>query len=277
MPFFPQAEYQCGPAALATVLVHAGRDVTPDMLAPQVYLPGRQGSLQLELIAATRRQDLLPYLLDESIDAIVASLRAGDPVLVLQNLGVPSLPTWHYAVVVGIDPDRKRVVLRSGTERRYSMRLGRFTQSWDWGGRWALVPVEPGAPPEWAQPERFLSAAAGLEEIGRLAPAESAYRAAVARWPEAHLAWLGLGTVAYRRGDRQSAVREWRRAAHLAPESVATLNNLATVYAELGCKALARKTAERAVAAAADGPLAAAASRTLEAVLTEPEGQCGIN
>ena len=28
-PFFPQEEYQCGPAALATVLKAKGRDITP--------------------------------------------------------------------------------------------------------------------------------------------------------------------------------------------------------------------------------------------------------
>ena len=49
VPFFPQEEYQCGPAALATVLTWTGVNVTPAELAPQVYLPERQGSLQLEI------------------------------------------------------------------------------------------------------------------------------------------------------------------------------------------------------------------------------------
>ena len=53
-PFFPQSDYQCGPAALATVLAADGVDVTADQLVSEVYLPGRRGSLQVELIAATR-------------------------------------------------------------------------------------------------------------------------------------------------------------------------------------------------------------------------------
>src|SRR3569623_3188919 len=48
VPFFPQERYQCGPAALATVLASSGAAVTADELAPQVYLPARQGSLQPE-------------------------------------------------------------------------------------------------------------------------------------------------------------------------------------------------------------------------------------
>ncbi|MET0987939.1 MAG: hypothetical protein ABW034_21275, partial [Steroidobacteraceae bacterium] len=60
VPFFPQAEYQCGPAALATVLEAAGVATTPDALVPIVYLPARKGTLQTELVAATRRFDRIP-------------------------------------------------------------------------------------------------------------------------------------------------------------------------------------------------------------------------
>ena len=41
--------------ALATVLGAAGIGRTPEQLAPQVYLPQRQGSLQVELLGASRR------------------------------------------------------------------------------------------------------------------------------------------------------------------------------------------------------------------------------
>src|SRR5690606_15890104 len=55
VPFFAQDEYQCGPAALATVLVADGVEVTPEELVDQVYVPARQGSLQIEMLAAPRR------------------------------------------------------------------------------------------------------------------------------------------------------------------------------------------------------------------------------
>src|SRR5207237_9306004 len=47
VPFFPQDEYQCGPAALATVLASSGVKVTPEELVAQVYIPERKGSLQI--------------------------------------------------------------------------------------------------------------------------------------------------------------------------------------------------------------------------------------
>ena len=63
VPFHAQREYQCGPAALAMLLGQSGVSLTPDALVPEVYLPGRAGSLQPELIAAVRRHDRVAYVL----------------------------------------------------------------------------------------------------------------------------------------------------------------------------------------------------------------------
>ena len=113
-PFFPQEDYQCGPAALAAALVHAGRDATPELLLPQVYLPGRKGSLQAEMLAATRRQELVAFVLAPRLEDLLRELAAGTPVLVLQNLAPWPVDVWHYAVVVGYDHDKGEVILRSG-------------------------------------------------------------------------------------------------------------------------------------------------------------------
>ena len=37
VPFFPQRDYQCGPAALATVFNYAGLAVDPEALIVEVY------------------------------------------------------------------------------------------------------------------------------------------------------------------------------------------------------------------------------------------------
>ena len=87
-PFYPQERYQCGPAALATVLDKSGAAVSLEEIVDRVYLPGRQGSLQFELMAATRTEGRLPYVIDASLAAVWRELEQGRPVLVLQNLGV---------------------------------------------------------------------------------------------------------------------------------------------------------------------------------------------
>ena len=86
-PFFPQVTHQCGPAALATVLGASGVETTPEALVDAVYVPGLHGSLQVELLAASRRAGRIPYPVGPALDALIAEIDAGRPVLVLQNLG----------------------------------------------------------------------------------------------------------------------------------------------------------------------------------------------
>ena len=111
VPFFPQEEYQCGPASLATVIASSGVSVTPDSLVSQVYLPGRQGSLQAELLGATRRHGLVAYVLAPRLDDLLRELAAGTPVLVLENLVFDWYPVWHYAVAIGYDLDREEILI----------------------------------------------------------------------------------------------------------------------------------------------------------------------
>ena len=51
-PFFAQSRYQCGPAALATMLAYRRVSVVPDDLTDKVYLPKREGSVTVEMEAA---------------------------------------------------------------------------------------------------------------------------------------------------------------------------------------------------------------------------------
>lgn len=166
-PFFPQTRYQCGPTALATVLNARGVTVTPDELVPRVYLPAREGSLQAEIKAAVRRQGLLAVPVEPGLDALLAEITAGHPVLVLQNPGFNWLPRWHYAVVVGYDLARQELVLRSGTEPRRITPFGVFLNTWNRSARWGIVVLVPGAFPAQAKPTPYLEVASALERLGQ--------------------------------------------------------------------------------------------------------------
>ncbi len=255
-PYFPQEDHQCGPASLAMLLAASGIDVTPDMLAPEVFLPGRKGSLQLELIGAARRHGRLPYVLSTTADEMVAELEAGRPVLVLQNLGVQKLPIWHYAVLIGYDADRNVALLRSGDKRRLEMRWQRFAGTWHRGGRFALTTLNPAEIPAEAEPTRFIEAVAGLEAAGQRRAAAEAYDAAISRWPDDPDAWLGRGNIAYAEGDRGAAADAYLRAILLAPDDAAPRNNLAELLLEAGCLGESRRQIERASALAKGTALA---------------------
>lgn len=261
-PFFPQQDYQCGPAALATVLVASGAQVAPDELVAEIYLPGRKGSLQAELIAATRARGRLPYLLPPSFDDLLAQLAAGHPVLVLQKTGAGPWPGWHYAVVIGYDAPRDRLLLRSGTESQLEMSATHFRATWDRADRWAITVLEPGRLPARADFGRYMEAAASLEVVGRLDDAEHAYRAAAQHWPGESLPRLALANIALARGDEAVAQRELRAALSLAPDDVAARNNLAEVLRSMGCLEAARREIAIAAKGAEGGPLAAAVAST---------------
>src|SRR3978361_1869587 len=48
VPFFPQDEYQCGPAALAMAMSYAGDHVLPQALVDEVWWPSRHGKPHVE-------------------------------------------------------------------------------------------------------------------------------------------------------------------------------------------------------------------------------------
>lgn len=234
-PFFPQTEYQCGPAALATVLGASAVRTTPDALAPLVYLPARRGSLQVEMEAVPRRFGRLSYVLSPNLDSILAELDAGRPVLVLHNYGVPFFPRWHYAVVVGYDAAKDTLTLRSGVTREQVLSARNFMLAWDNGKRWAMVVLRPGETAASAKPTRYLEAAADFERGASPEDARLAFDAAVRRWPAEPVAWIGRGTAEYRAGDLSAAATDYAAALKADETNVGARNNLAQTLLDLGC------------------------------------------
>lgn len=261
-PFHAQDAYQCGPAALATVLGADGIDVSPAALTQQVYLPGRKGSIQAEMIAATRVHGRVPYVLHPELDAVLREVGSGTPVLVLQNLGLARIPRWHYAVVIGYDSADDTILLRSGTRPRVTMSRHRFLDSWSRASRWAMVAVSPDRLPVTADSTGWLHAASAFEELGQPATAAVAYAAATQRWPEQPLGWQALANARYALHDLEGAEAALREAMQLSP-TAAVQNNLAQVLLERGCypAALARITAAEAAADASAIAATLAATR----------------
>lgn len=233
VPFHAQEKYQCGPATLAMALNWSGVAVEPAELVPDVYTPAKKGSLQPEMIGATRRRGRLAYPI-YGVDPLLKEVAAGHPVIVLQNLGFSWFPTWHYAVVIGYDLDEGDIVMHSGMSRRRMVGWKVFDRTWRRSAYWGMVVLPPGTLPASATEETYLNSVLGLEQVKNWTAASRAYEAALSRWHDSLGALMGLGNSRYRSGDLDGAVDAFRRAMANHSDSGAAHNNLAHVLAETG-------------------------------------------
>lgn len=248
VPFNPQTEYQCGPAALATLLQDTGITVTPDELVRRVYIPERQGSLQVEMIATARQYNRIPYMIEPSLDHLLREVRSGKPVLVLQNLGINLMPVWHYAVVVGYDLERRELMLRSGEIKRHPTPMKTFEHTWRRGDHWGFVLLRPGEIPTTANEQGYFLALAAYARHGKPGDLETAYQAGIERWPESRNLQMGLGNLYYRQDKPGPAAKAYRRALAIDGDYAPAHNNLAQVMLEQGQVNQALEHARRAVA-----------------------------
>jgi Peptidase_C39 like family len=184
VPFFPQTDYQCGPASLATTLVHMGVDTTPDALVNLLYIPARRGSVQVEMLAAPRHFGAVSYVLEPTLEGMLREIAAGIPVVVLQDLGAGPFHRWHYAVAIGYDASSGTVVLRSGQQRRLVLPLAGFEYTWAASGHWAMATVPPARIPATADRDRYFEAIRAVEGAGHARAAAIAYEAFSVRWSD---------------------------------------------------------------------------------------------
>ncbi|WP_422102219.1 PA2778 family cysteine peptidase [Vreelandella sp.] len=246
VPFFAQTEYQCGPATLAMVLHHAGIEASVDELIPQVFLPGRDGSVQPEMLATVRRYEQLAIPIRGTMDALLTHLEAGDPVVVMQNLALPAFPMWHYAVAIGFDLPNETLILRSGEIERHTLSFSRFDATWARSGRWGFVVSEPGSLPEAVTARNALEAISAFEEQHGPEKTLSSWQAFSERFPANPLGQFALGNALYAAQQPQAALDAFEAATQLDPAMGAAWLNLAILQLQQENSAAARESLRQA-------------------------------
>jgi len=237
-------------------MVLAYRNAPPDLdeLVGETQVPARRGALAFGLVAAARRHGQLAVPIAD-LGRMLRELAAGNPVLVLQNLGFGWYPFWHFAVAIGYDLDAREIALHSGERAGYRVSLRTFELTWERAERWALVVLPPDRLPETASSTEILEALAGLERAGQLAAAARASERALERWPDDALLWMANANALLAQGDLEGCEAALREAVRLAPALAPAHNNLADVLLRRGQLAQARESVERAIALG--GPLPA--------------------
>lgn len=267
VPFHGQRKYQCGPAALAMALEATGREASVDALIPQVFLPGRDGSVQPEMLATVRRHGLIPFRLEGEFTALLGELAAGHPVVVMQNLSLPAWPQWHYAVAIGYDLPAEELVLHTGMTPERAVDFGRFDATWTRTDRWAFVALPPGELPADTNAETATRAIADFETVKGSETALPAWQALAERHPDAATVQFALGNALHATGDADGAMTAFQAAAEADPELAPAWLNLGLIASRQGRRDTAREALSRA--AALPGPWQSRAREELQALETQ--------
>jgi len=123
-----------------------------------------------------------------------------------------------------------------------------FMRHWRGSGYWAMVALPAAQLPKTAQELPWLESVASLERLQKWDTVNSAYDAAIVRWPRSFYAHLGAGNARYHLHQLRSASAYYLQATHIRPDSAVAHNNLAQTLFELGRYTEAHAHAVRAVA-----------------------------
>jgi tetratricopeptide (TPR) repeat protein len=212
-----------------------GINISPDQLRGKLYIPGKEGAVTTEMIAQARKFGLLVYPLDPDFINLLAEINAGNPVLVMQNLGFNWLPMWHFSVAIAYDLNAQKISLRSGDEVKHDVDFSLFLKTWQRANSWAIVIVPPENLPKTATALGVTKAATQLEQVGEIETAFNVYNAALKKWPENNIANFGAGNAAFALGYYDQAEAFFSDFLKFHPDSAIAWNNLSYRLDELGC------------------------------------------
>lgn len=227
LAIYPQEEYFCGPSSMATLLTHQHIEFVYGDVIGSTFTPELKGTLQVEMKATARRYGLIPYEINPNLAAVLGEVSSNRPVLVLFNLGLDSIPVWHYSVVTGFNKASKEIFLTGTKNTQTWMSFDEFERFFGRGGSWAIVALKPPLLPIASSENEMIKAIADMAEVGYREQARLAAIAYVKQHPLSFLGSMMLANIHYEMKDYLNATAEYKRALVLKPNDPVVLNNLA--------------------------------------------------
>jgi ABC-type bacteriocin/lantibiotic exporter with double-glycine peptidase domain len=141
VPFVPQTEDTCGPAALAMVLRFWGRSASHDALAAELGARELRGVAGSRLAESARSRGLTAVAYRGDLDQLRDYVGKGRPLVVAWDMG---RGRFHNVVVVGFDGEDV-VVHDPAQGAARTVKRATFEQRWAGAGHWTLL-VMPAGP-----------------------------------------------------------------------------------------------------------------------------------
>ena len=136
VPFFPQEEYQCGPASLAGVLNFYGWKVSPAEIAAEIFSRQARGTLDMDMVFYAQKKGLKAEKYRGTFEDLQGQINSRRPVIVLIDQGFWVYQSHHFMVVVGYDEGG--IIVNSGKEERKFISRDSFSKTWQKTKFWTL-------------------------------------------------------------------------------------------------------------------------------------------
>jgi ABC-type bacteriocin/lantibiotic exporter with double-glycine peptidase domain len=137
VPFHPQPRFQCGPAALASVLNFFDDPVTVEEIAEAIYRDDTvRGTLSLDLVLYARSRGFESTWDSATLPDLLRRVEEGSPMIVMVDQGFSIASRNHFLVVAGYD--RNGLLVHDGKSAYKHLPWSRFLGPWERTGNWAM-------------------------------------------------------------------------------------------------------------------------------------------
>ncbi|MEK6745018.1 MAG: cysteine peptidase family C39 domain-containing protein [Nitrospirota bacterium] len=139
VPFVKQTEYDCGPAALASVLSFHGKAADLERITANVYLPKLRGTLPMDLERYAKDEGFKTSSSAGTAAALKTAVRSNSPVICLLDLGFWFYRQPHFVTVIGFDDGNGLFIMHDGGTPSKTMLYEDFEKKWARAGKWMIV------------------------------------------------------------------------------------------------------------------------------------------
>jgi len=136
VPFFPQEDYQCGPASLAGVLHFLGSNDDVREIASEIFSKSARGTLTIDMLLYAEKKGYAASQYSGGLDDLESKIRAGYPLIVLVDYGFSVYHKEHFMVVIGYDADG--LIVNSGKSEKLYVSKEDFLRIWGKTNYWTL-------------------------------------------------------------------------------------------------------------------------------------------
>ncbi len=136
VPFYPQEDYQCGPASLAAVLNFWGVPVSPDDVAKEIYSQSARGTLGIDMVFYAQSKGLEASSYSGGLEDLRRKIDANQPAIVLVDEGFSLFREDHFMVVIGYNEEG--FIVNSGKKEGVFVSSKDFLKTWEKARFWTL-------------------------------------------------------------------------------------------------------------------------------------------